>query len=565
MNATTTPTTTEGWLAQARSARQQGRLADAVAAQQQAVQGRADSADLWNDLGALQRAAEQPEAALLSLQNALQIDPGHRLATSNFAQALQALERHADAALAFDHLLRIWPDCPYAPGQLMHSKMQACDWTGYDALRSRIEAGIRAGRPVVEPFAAQAFVSDPALLRLCAEIHSHFQHPELRPHSAALRAGPGPRIRLGYVSGEFRNQATMHLLAGVLEAHDRSRFEVIGFDNGFDDGSPLRQRVLAALDRHVPIAELDDQAAAAVVAACGVDILVNLNGHFGRHRNGLFARRAAPVQVNYLGFPGTLGGPHADYLLADRHTVPDVDRAHYTEAVVHLPHSYQPNDAARAIHAAPVSRAEAGLPEAEVAPVVLCCFNTPYKLTPEVFGVWMGLLRQRPGTVLWLYASSADAEQQLRAEAAGQGVDPQRLFFAPHWPLDRHLARLRLASLVLDTWPYNAHTTASDALWAGVPVLTCTGSSWAGRVGASLLHAVGLPELVTRSPAEYVALALRLTGNPAVLAAVRSRLADARDQAPLFDTVRYTRGLEAAYTRMAQASHAGLPPTPFAG
>jgi predicted O-linked N-acetylglucosamine transferase (SPINDLY family) len=402
------------------------------------------------------------------------------------------------------------------------------------------------------------------VLARCAEVYAASFHPTDGAVAAApLPAMPplkGRRLRIGYLSGEFQDQATMVLMAGVLEQHDRSRFEIIGVDNGDADGSALRRRVAAALDRRVPIAGLDDPRAAALIREHGVDVLVNLNGYFGRARNGVFALRAAPVQVNYLGFPGTLGAGWMDYLVADDIVIPPGEEAHYREAVVRLPGSYQANDGRRPIDAGPVSRAQAGLPEGAF---VFCSFNNLYKLTPDVFDVWMGLLRRVPGSVLWLLLTAPEAQENLAREAAARGVDPARLVWAATLPHARHLARLRLADLMLDTLPYNAHTTGSDALWAGLPMLTCRGASFAGRVGASLLHSVGLPELITPDLVAYAATAERLARHPAELQALRQRLAAARAQGALFDTVRQCRLLEQSFVTMAQRHADGLPPQGF--
>jgi len=368
------------------------------------------------------------------------------------------------------------------------------------------------------------------------------------------------RIRVGYLCGEFRAHATSLLMAGVWDAHDRERFELVAFDNGHDDGSELRRRIIAAFDEVVPIAALDDAAAATAVRAREIDVLVNLNGYYGLGRQGVFARRPAPVQVNYLGFPGTLGAPYVDYLVADRQVILEEDERHYAERVVRLPDSYQANDDRRAVDGRVPARVEEGLPEVGF---VFCCFNNSYKITPEVFDVWMRLLMRVPRSVLWLVETTPVAVRNLRREAERRGVAPERLVFAPYRDPAAHLARHRLADLVLDTLPYNAHTTGSDALRSGVPIVTVRGRSFAGRVGASLLHAVGLPELVTESLPEYEALAQSLATDAAALAAVRGKLARLREGCALFDTARFTRHLEAALAGMWVRHERGEPPDAF--
>ena len=327
----------------------------------------------------------------------------------------------------------------------------------------------------------------------CAQLYAALRFPPAPTPLWRGERSSNPRIRVGYVSGEFRHQATSILMAELFELHDRGRFELFAFDNGMDDGSEIRRRVVAAFDEMVDISRLPDAAAAAAIRARRVDILVDLNGYFGRARQGIFALRPCPIQVNYLGFPGTIGVDYVDYIIADPIVIPPEHRPFYTEKVVHLPETYQVNDRKRRIAERTPTRGEVGLPEAGF---VFCCFNNNYKITPTVFDVWMRLLGQVAGSVLWLLEDNPTAARNLRREAQARGIAPERLVFAPRVRLDEHLARHRLADLFLDTLPCNAHTTASDALWAGLPILTALGSAFPGRVAASLLYAAGLPELV---------------------------------------------------------------------
>jgi predicted O-linked N-acetylglucosamine transferase (SPINDLY family) len=371
--------------------------------------------------------------------------------------------------------------------------------------------------------------------------------------------GHGPKIRIGYLAGEFREQATSVLLTEVLERHDRERFEVFAFDTGWDDASPRRRRIEAACQMR-SIRGLSDLDAARMVREHGIDILVNLNGYFGLARTGVFSMRPAPIQVNYLGFPGTVGAPYLDYIIADRTVIPEAERRHYVEQVVYLPDSYQPNDGTRPISQWPHTRAEAGLPDDAF---VFCCLNNAYKIVPAVFDVWMRLLQRVPGSVLLLLGDKPYQQANLRHEAQQRGVAAERILFAAHWSNEEHLRRLQLCDLFLDTWPYNAHTTGSDALWAGLPVLTLTGRSFPSRVGASLLRAVGMPELITDDLAHYEALALRLALEPGLLSDVRARLAAQRRSAALYDAPRYTHHLETAFLTMAQQARQGLAPESF--
>jgi len=363
------------------------------------------------------------------------------------------------------------------------------------------------------------------------------------------------KIKLGYLSSDFQQHATALLLIEMLEAHDPKRFELHAYSYGADNGQGMRSRLQARFDHFTDITAQDDLSAARTIHSDGIDILIDLKGYTAGTRTALLTYRPAPLQVNYLGYPGTLGGAFCDYLISDRFITPASSAADYSEALACLPGSYQPHG----VHtdmAPPPRRAEAGLPEAGL---VLCCFNQAYKFTPEVFDIWCMLLELAPGSVLWLLANE-QAQGNLRREALQRGISPHRLVFAPDLPQDAHLARLQLADLVLDTLPYNAHTTASDALWAGVPVLTCAGDTFASRVAGSLLHAVGLPELVTHSLADYAELAMSLVSEPERLPALRARLALLSPAASLFDVKAYTRGLEDLYTQMWARHQAGLQP-----
>jgi predicted O-linked N-acetylglucosamine transferase (SPINDLY family) len=365
------------------------------------------------------------------------------------------------------------------------------------------------------------------------------------------------RIRVAYLSGDFREHAISRLVAGLYESHDRMRFEILALSSGPSDGSDIRRRIEAAFDRFVDVTSYSEDQLAAFIRASEIDLLVDVAGYTAWARTRALARRPAPVQINYLGYPGTMGAPYVDYIVADAIIIPEEHKPFYSEKVVHLPHTYQPNDSKRVVPQRSFERTELGLPADSV---VLCCFNNCYKITPPVFVSWMQILKGAANSVLWLFEENAIAPNNLKREAAARGIDPQRLIFAARMPHDDHMARLRHADLFLDTAPYNAHTTASDALWMGLPLVTRIGDTFAGRVAASLLTAMGVPELVTSSVETYEALAIELAGNPERLAAIKRKLAANRRTAPLFDTTRYTRHVEAAYVAMYERWQAGLPP-----
>ena len=482
--------------------------------------------------------------AIADFDAVLAVTPDAAGVACNRGNALLELKRYDEAALAFERVQALEAGYPYAIGKRLYAQTMACDWRGLAELVDEVERGLAAGRAVIEPFAYAAIATDPMAARRCAELFAADQFPAQAAIVAPGRRLGNAKIRVGYLGGEFRNQATSILAAELFELHDKARFEIVMFDNGWDDGSTLRRRMNAAFDEVVPIAALADDAAAQAIAERRIDILVNLNGYFGLGRSGVFARRPAPVQVNWLGFPGTLGAAWIDAIVADDHVIPPGEEGAFVERVVRLPHSYQPNDRQRAI-APPTTRAALGLPQDAI---VFACFNNTYKITPATFASWMRILAAVDGSVLWLLEDNDAATRNLRAAAQAHAIAPARLHFAPRIRLDEHLARQACADLFLDTLPYNAHTTASDALWAGLPVLSCRGATFPGRVGASLLHALGLAdELLVDDVAAFEVRAIALARDRARLARVRERLAHARATAPLWDTPGYCRVLEQVY------------------
>jgi predicted O-linked N-acetylglucosamine transferase (SPINDLY family) len=372
------------------------------------------------------------------------------------------------------------------------------------------------------------------------------------PHDPRARE----RIRIGYLSADFYEHATAYLAAGLFEAHDRARFEVIAYSYGPDDRSAMRSRLESGFDRFVELASSSHRAAAEAIHADGIDILVDLKGYTQHARSEIMALRPAPIQVSFLGYPGTMGAPFIDYLIGDAFVTPVDHAADYDEQLVLLPGSYQVNDAARQVKAVP-PRAELGLPGNGF---VFCCFNQTYKILPEIFAVWTRLLANVSGSVLWLLEGNAFATRNLRRAAGDAGLDPGRLIFAPKLPQAQHLARIGAADLFLDTAPYNAHTTASDALWAGVPVVTWSGDTFASRVAGSLLNALRMPELAVESLSAYEELALRFSSDSNAMAAVRSKLACHRVSESLFDTRRFAAGIEAAFMQMWALRIAGKAP-----
>jgi predicted O-linked N-acetylglucosamine transferase (SPINDLY family) len=516
-----------------------------------------DDATIHNNRGGVLQNMRRMEDARAAYDAALALDPNHAEALNNRAYLNWQHFRDLPAALADrEKLFSIDPDFEYGLGNLILLRLSGGDWRGFPALKLKAEEGVRAGKRVIRPYIFQAISSSPADLQACSRNYTAHSHPPLLPLWQPRRH---QKVRLGYLCGEFRMQATSILAAGLFEAHDKSRFELIAIDNDKSDGSAMRARLETAFDGFMSIAGDSDDTAAARIADAEIDILINLNGYFGLPRMGVFARKPAPIQVNYLGFPATLGAPYMDYIIADRIVIPDGEQRFYDEQVVWLPDSYQVNDDKRPIGAETV-RAAHGLPESAF---VFCNFNQSYKLLPPMFDSWMRILAAVPESVLWLWDNNAAFVDHIRREAELRGVAGSRLIFAPTADHPDHLARLKLADLALDELPYNAHTTGSDALWAGLPLLTCRGTAFPGRVAASLLSAIGLPELVTENLGGFEAKAVALATNRDELTALRARLGENRTTMPLFDTARYCRNMEAAYQTMWEKFLAGEAPAGF--
>lgn len=498
--------------------------------------------------------------AIASCTRATVLTPDHSGVWASLGRLFERTNKFGLALKAYRTAHHLDPERADLPGRVLQQQMLCCDWDGIDALVETIEQRLTAGLDAVHPFFWQAISDSPRSLLLVARNHDRSRRLVAADDRRFVLPEPDGKIRVGYVSGELNQSPNGMVMAGVFDHHDRGAFEITAFDNGQDDGTPLRERIADAFDHMVDVRAMSDGEMAAAIRAAGIDILVNLNGFFGNARSEVFRYRPAPVQVNYLGCPGTMGGFEMDYAIADATVVPDDERCFYTEAIVHLPDSYYPTDRKRSIADRAFSRAECGLPDTGF---VFCCFNTAHKILPATFARWMQILRGVEGSVLWLLDSHSVATANLRAEANRHGIDPARLVFAPAMPPDEHLARHALADLFLDTLPYNAHTTATDALWSGLPVLTCIGTTFPGRVAASVILAMDLSELVTQSPDEYMRRAIELATRPDELAQIRTKLAANRLTTPLFDTARFTRSIEAAYREIHRRRCAGFSPEPI--
>ncbi len=534
------------------------RLEDALAACDEALRLRPDHADTLYRRGLVQRSLRRPADALESFDKALTLRPG---LTDALVARGDVYRQTGDATKALDDYraaLAQRPADPSLPSLILRQQLKLCDWTNYSVQRDALHRGVIEGTMLPSAFPSLSMLDRPDLQLSTARAWG------TRLIGQAEAAIPAERhdgpIRLGYFSADFHaGHPTLLLMAELLERHDRSRFHVTGFHFNMPAGTADADLLRSLFDDVVALDGVSDRDAAALARSHGIDIAIDVDGYTRGSRPRIFAQRAAPVQVSYLAYAGTLGVDHIDYLVADPTLIGPEQTEHYSEKIAWMPHSYQPRDT-RIIPAETPTRAAAGLPEQGF---VFCCFNASYKITPDVFASWMAILTRVPGSVLWLLSAQPQVIANLRREAEAAGVAPERLIFAPHAPLRRHLARLRLAGLVLDTLPYNAHTTASDALFVGVPLLTRPGETFASRVGASLLTTLGLPELIAGTTEDYVERAVTIGNDPTLAKALHDKLADQVATSPLFDMDRYTRDLEAAYTTMMERAWNGSPAESF--
>jgi protein O-GlcNAc transferase len=537
-----------------------GRYEEALASCERALALNPSLAEALNNRGAVLLALKRPSEALADWERSLRLKPDLVDALNNCANTLVDLKRYEDATQRFEELLRIVPDYDYASGSLLYARLLNCDWRHYEEKARVAIKGVMEGRRVQLPFAFLGASDSPAAQLQCARTYMAHRCPPEKPLWRGERY-EHRRIRVAYVSADFRDHPVTRLLAGVLERHDTRGFETYGVSLNPEEATPMGQRVKGAFEHFADVSRESDAHAAQLLRDWDVDIAVDLTGHTIGCRPGILARRPAPVQVNYLGFPGTMGAPYVDYILADDFVIPPAMRAHYAEQVVNLPGCFQANDNSHhRLDLAPPPRPNLGLP---TDGLVFCCFNASHKLNPPWYDLWCGLLRDLQGSVLWLLAESPTTQNNLRAQARARGVSPDRLVFADRLPYEQHLVRLQQADLFLDTFPFNAGATASAALSAGVPVLTCVGQALAARMAGSLLRSLGLDELITYSADEYRQRALQLAHHPRELADLRARLVANRFTHSVFDPERFCRSLERAYLAMWRRSQQGEPPESF--
>jgi predicted O-linked N-acetylglucosamine transferase (SPINDLY family) len=532
------------------------RDAEALTSFEQAIARKPDHAEAYYNIGTSLLGLGRAREAIGYFDRAIALKPDHAEAYHNRGAAQQELALFGDAIASQEKALALRPDFAFLEGDLLQLRLAVCGWHNFIVIAELLTVRAMKGEQVFAPFAALLATHDPILQRRAAEIYVAAKYP------ADGRLGPTPhrshhdKIRIGYFSADFREHPVSYLMVGLFENHDRALFHTVGFALGPDTWDPMAARVASGFDKFIDGRTMSDQDIARLARENCIDIAVDLGGFTLHARPGIFALRAAPVQVSYIGYLGTMGAQYIDYIVADPIMIPEGDRRYYAEKIAYLP-SFQSNTTDRPVSATPVARADAGLPETGF---VFCCFNNNFKILPDIFDAWVRILKAVPGGVLWLYVSSDAAKHNIRATASERGFDPERIVFAQRVSRPDYMARLRLADLFLDTAPYNAGTTASDALWMGLPVLTLLGTTFAGRMGASLLTAIGIPELIVETLEQYEAMAIALAKDPARLMEIARKLAENRSTTRLFDTSRFARTVEAAYTAMVARHAAGLPP-----
>jgi len=553
---------------------------DALLSYNTAIAINPDYAEAYSNRGNALRELRQLEAAIKNYSKSIELKPDFYEAYSNLANVLKdlykltesvkfydkaicikpdfvigyvnrgntlfQLKKFEDAVNSYDSAANLQPSFKYLLGMRHHTKMHLSNWSDFESSSEEIIKKNIEKNPYCPAFVSLSLTTSLAIQNQVTKLWIKDKHPADESLGAIPKSSRHGKIRIGYYSADFRNHPVSILSAGLFEHHDKSKFELIGFSFGPDVKDEMQQRLAKAFDQFIDVRSMSDAQVASLSRNLGVDIAVDLGGHTLDSRTGIFAHRAAPIQLSYIGYLGTMGADYYDYLIADRTIIPAESQRFYSEKIVYLP-SYQVNDNKQEIPRTALSRQELNLPESGF---VYCCFNANYKITPPTFDGWMRILKAVPGSVLLLYTDIPSAAKNLKEEAKKRGVDPERLVFGEKLIRSKYLARCKAADLFLDTLPYNAGATASDALWAGLPVLTCMGESFASRYAASLLNAIGLQELVTQTQAEYEALAIELANNPAKLQGIKDKLERNRLTTPLFDTAGFTKNIEAAYTQM---------------
>ena len=529
------------------------RFSEAVLSYDQAIALNPDSAQAYYNRGNVLNLLQRFDEAVASYDGAINLNSDYAEAYSNRGGVFNDLQRFDEAINSFEQAIRLKPDIDFLFGLKLHTQMHVCDWSNLDSQLQTLKTAIEQQQKISTPFAVLALIDDPQLQQQAAAIFVKAQQPKL-VNLLLKKYRPHDKIHVAYFSADYHDHATMHLMAELFEHHNPQQFELTAFAFGSSNEDKWRKRAKSAFGSFINVRNLSDSDIVLMARLLEIDIAVDLKGFTTDARPGIFAQRAAPIQVNYLGYPGTMASSYIDYMIADQTLISDQNRQFYSENMVYLPNSYQANASHNVISSKIMTRAAVGLPENSF---VFCSFNNTFKITPACFDSWMRILQQVENSVLWLYVSNQTAINNLKKEALKRGVAEQRLVFATHLPVEEHLARIGLADLFLDTQPYNAHTTASDALRMGLPLLTCIGEAFASRVAASLLTALGLPELIADNTSEYEAMAIDLARQPDKLKRLRQQLKANLNNANLFNTPLFSKHIESAYQQMYQKHRRG--------
>ena len=544
----------EGWYNKGIVLHELKRFDESIAHYDKSLSLKPHNAEAWSNKGVTLHELKQYDEAIAHFDKALSLKPNYAEAWSNKGATLNELKRYDEAIAHYDKAFSLKPDIDWMAGDLLYTEMKVCNWSDLVDSLENISKKVVANEKVINPFALLALNDDPVLHKKSSEIYTQSKYPFNPVLGSIFKHPQSQKIRIGYFSADFRNHPVSFLTAELFELHDKNKLEIIAFSFGVDDQSSMRMRLSQAFNQFIDVSDKSDLEIAKLTRDLRIDIAVDLGGHTQDSRTGIFSYRAAPIQLSYIGYLGTMGAEYYDYLLADKIIVPDELQKFYSEKIAYLP-SYQVNDRKRTISERQYTRKELGLPETGF---VFCCFNSNYKILPSIFDSWMRILNTVEGSILFLYAENEWSKANLIKEAALRGIDTVKLIFGGSMPKEEYLARYRVCDLFLDTFPYNAGTTASDALWVGLPVLTLMGQSFASRMAASLLSAIGLSELITTTQDEYEALAIELANNPQKFESIKLKLAHNRLTTPLFDTPLFTKNLEAAYIRMYEESRVSV-------
>lgn len=512
----------------------------------------------WLGIARIELALGEKKQAIEHYARCLQINPENMECLLELALVHLSLKQYEASLQCYERAYQLNPNEDFLLGRILNVAMQACLWEKVPDLIAEISTKIQEGKRVCHPFTVLSSIDDPAIQLKAAQIWSSFTQNVESGKKSQLQLQKKDKIRIGYFSADFHLHATLHLMADMFKKHDKSRFEVFAFSYGDDIQDQMLASVIEYFDGFYYVGNQTDSEIAQAARELKIDIAVDLKGYTYDARPGIFAHKAAPIQVNYLGYPGTMGSPFMDYIIADPVIISDELQKYYSEKIVYLPNSYQINDPQRLVSEASITREDAGLPGQGF---VFCSFNQHYKFVPLVFDSWARILKRVDHSVLWLMAEGEDVRQNLRNEIAKRGIAPERLIFADRIPSAEHLARMRLADLFLDSLPYNSHTTASDALWVGLPIVTLQGQSFAARVASSLLTAMGLPQLITHSAEQYENLAVEIATNPRMLTEIKNTIGANKQETPLFNSALTTQQIEAAYEKMVEQKLSHLPPT----